>query len=306
LEELDKVRLDPHADPSLALLREALESKMNHLIAAAARLVGDHEIKVLENQLVQTFMRLSIKPAKRDPGCSAKASIAESLYRLGSHQDDLFLKGIHFKQLEPTYRGSEDTAAPVRVASAFGLVRTKYPDVLVELAHLLADKEVEARIGAVQAIEGTQQREGIPLLRFKALIGDTDPRVMYECFLALLSLSPEPSLSFVSGFLKNESEPIRESAVLAIGESGAPGAFERLQSVWEGSFTYSLRRSALLAIAMLRTEEAISFLLTLVEEAAPTDAKEAIAALEMYRHDDQLWRRVVRLASSRQDVDIRD
>ena len=207
-------------------------------------------------------------------------------------------------QLEPGYGGKEDTAARLRGVCAMGLVQARYPEVMVELAHLLADRVLDARIAAVRAIVYAHQEAGEPLLRFKVLVGDDDHRVLYECFGALLKLAPESSLPFVAGFLWNERPAVAESAALALGESRLAEAFEFLKAAWEKTLDPALRRAELLSIAMLRHGQAIEFLLSLVADGTPAGAREALAALEMYRHDEELWRRVRRLADERDDVEF--
>ena len=66
-----------------------------------------------------------------------------------------------------------------------------------------------------------------------------------------------------------------------------------------------LRRTELLAMALLRHEVAIDFLLSLIAAGSATAAREAVAALDMYRGDQQVWRRVKQQVETRGDVDLR-
>lgn len=304
LEELSNIRSDPRSPTAIEIIKQALESSSNHLAAAAARIVGEYKLEELEDLLVQAFARFMNNPLKKDKGCAAKIAIAETLFQMGSHQEDLFLQGIRHVQLEPVYGGKEDTAAELRYFSAMGLVRLGYPDVMIELAHLMADKELEARIGAVRAIAYARQEAGVPLLRFKALIGDEDARVVYESFRALLNLSPEDSLCFVTSFFNDEDPTVAESAVLAVGESRLPGALDVLKEGWENTLDQDFRRFLLLAIAMLRYEEAIDFLLSLIADASQGITLDAIAAMEMYQDEEQIWGRVKENVDARGDIDL--
>ena len=54
---------------------------------------------------------------------------------------------------------------------------------------------------------------------------------------------------------------------------------------------------------MLRTEEAIEFLLSIIADEPRGSAQDAVAALEMYRSEEKLWKRVVSLIDSRSDID---
>jgi hypothetical protein len=56
---------------------------------------------------------------------------------------------------------------------------------------------------------------------------------------------------------------------------------------------------------MLRHEEAIGCLVALVAEAPGPDARDALAALATYRHDDTLRARVSRAIEARTDLDLR-
>ena len=304
LAELNELRADPTSDAAIEKLREALSSKLNHLVAEAARIVGEFEVEQLQPDLAHAFDRFMENPARADPLCLAKTAIAEALWRMGSHREELFLQGIHHVQLEASYGGKEDAAAKLRVACALGLVRTSYPRVMVELAHLLADQETDARIGAARAVASLPSGAAEPLLRFKALVGDEDTQVMYECFGALLTVAADASLPFVGGFLQHEDPALGKAAALALGESRLSGAFDLLKTDWQEGFDPDLRRTELLAIAMLRHERAMDFLLSLIADAPPTHARDAIAALEMYRRDQELWERVERLIEAREDVDL--
>jgi len=248
-------------------------------------------VRSLIPELAAAFSKFMVNGAETDPSCKAKQRIAEALYRLDYSEESLFLEGIHFVQKEPNWGGSTDTAAALRGTCALGLVRMNYRDVMSELADLLADAESEARIGAVRAIAYTANPQAVPLLRYKARIGDPDPQVISECFTGLLSLAPQASLSLIASFL-DKSPEISEMAALALGESRQPEAFEILRRWWQRTVTSELRLTGLLAIAMLRQDEALEFLLTLVATGNKRDREGAIGALKMYQSDAILWQRV--------------
>jgi HEAT repeat protein len=179
----------------------------------------------------------------------------------------------------------------LRGTCALGLVRMNYSEVMSELADLLADAEAEARIGAIRAIAYTGNPQAVPLLRFKARTGDADPQVMSDCFSGLLNLAPQQSLSLVASFLDAAPE-ISEMAALALGESRQAGAFEILRQWWQRTGMAELRQTGLLAIALLRQDAALDFLLELVATGDKRDRDGAIGALKMYQSDAILWQRV--------------
>jgi HEAT repeat protein len=264
--------------------------------------VGEFELEQLKDDLIVAFERYMANSWQKDKGCAAKTAIAEALYRTGCTQESIYLQGIHYRQLEPVYGGREDTAAKLRVVCALGLVRMNYPQVMSELADLLADPEPEARTGAVRAVGYAGQEAGVPLLRFKVRTGDEKTEVLHECFNALLRLSPGSSLPFVAGFLDDEEITICEAAAIALGESRMAEAFDILKTSWEKRLDPDLRRTELLAMALLRHESAIEFLLSLVADGSATNARDAMAALGMYQGDEEVWRRVQVLVDARSDV----
>jgi HEAT repeat protein len=282
-------------------LQRALSSKVNHVVARAADIVGELIVTELESDLVDAFDRFMNNAAKIDPGCAAKTAIAEALYRMEAYQPDLLLQGIGHIQEEPVYGGKEDTAAKLRGICGLGLVRIHYPNVMILLAHLLADPEVDARISAARAIGYSGQAEGIPLLRFKALSGDPNPQVLCECFSSLIVLDPDPSLAFVAGFLQSDAAVFQEAAAVALGESQLVQALPFLETAWEDAVDAELRRTFLLGIALLRQERAIDFLLKLVAEGTQFRSQEALEALAIYREDSSIWVRVEEALESREE-----
>jgi hypothetical protein len=293
---------------ALNLLREAppswqrtkdlqvhLSNKASLLVAKAAQIAGDLGESGLVLDLVQAFDRLMINPTQTDKGCLAKTKIVQALNALECAQDEVYLKGIRHIQLEPAYGGPVDTACELRVASALGLVQMGSSEALTELVNLMADKEVEARIGAVRALAYSEREEASLLLRFKVLTGDREASVISECFAALMKLSPRKSLLFVSHFLDPEYSSLCEPAALAIGESRLSEAYELLKEKWERKPHPQFRRMLLLPIALVRQESALEFLLSVIATNDVETAAAAITALAIYRQDARV-RELVRTA----------
>lgn len=301
LAELTGLRDDPTSDQTMSDLHKALLDKDSYIVTRAAEIAGEFYLEQLEAGLVRAFDRFMVNPAKTDPGCSAKTAVAESLYRLEAYQEDLYLRGISYVQMEPVWGGHVDTAAKLRGICALGLVRMNYNNVMIPLAHLLADPEADARIAAARAIGYARLSEGIPLLRFKVLSGDTHPQVMCDCFGALIKLAQDASLSFVAGFMKHEDVAIVEAAALAMGESQLPQAFPFLETAWEDTFDRELRKTFLTSIALLRQEAAIVFLESLIREGPRVHALDALEAVNMYREDARIWRRVQNAVKARDE-----
>jgi len=305
LERLHALREHPETPESLTELRKVLRGRFSHAAAKAAELAGEHEIHTLVPDLVAAFDRFMADPVRSDPGCRAKAAIAEALYRMGAHEPALFLRGLRHRQMEPVYGGRVDSAGPLRGACAFGLIRIGYPDVLTEVAELLADPEAPVRQMAAQALAYTESAAAVPLLRLKALIGDEEPHVLMECLLALLKIAPAPSLEFVERFLNSSTAEIAESAALALGSSRLVEAVPVLCGWWERVREPALRRTGLLALALIKRDNAIDFLIALLSDAPGLTARDALTALAVYRHDPVLRKRVAEAVAARRDRALR-
>lgn len=301
LAELQKQPPPGRDDPGYAerqsLLRAALTGKSSFAAAAAADCLRDADGALLE-LLAPAFARLLIDPLQSDKGCTAKTAIARALERLDATDDTVFRRGLFHTQPEPVFGGRQDTAVELRSVCALGLARLCPPDALSLLAELLADPERGARVGAVRALGTTGQDGAGPLLRFKALIGDEDPLVLTECLSALLQLERTAALPFVQRFLSPKDEVRADAAALALGQSRLPEAVPLLRDHAEAP-PRSQRRTALLALSMLREPAATEYLLGLVQEAETRLAQLALEALGLHRYDAALRKRVAEAVAAR-------
>jgi hypothetical protein len=278
-----------------------LHHKSNHAVAAAAGAAEQLEAGALAPDLVQAFEKVMRDPAKLDPGCKASRAIVQALIQLEDPAAKVYFAGLHHVQREGSYGPPVDAAAPLRGLCARGLARMGHPDALLECVTLLADPEIAARTGAIRAIADAGRVEGVLLLRLKTLLGDREIDVTGECFAALLSLDPGGSVEFVAKFLNSNAEGIGEQAALALGESRSAAAFDVLREAWEGGGAAERRRTLLVAIAMLRIDEALEFLLSrLADESGPV-AADALAGLAFYARDEAVLARVDEIIRQRGD-----
>jgi HEAT repeat protein len=298
LDALSRLRENSAAPDSCAELGRYLAHKSNLVAAKAAKLVAEFEIQGLEAQLVTAFHRFMKNPAVTDKGCAAKTEIVRALEVLGAAEAEVFLAGIRHIQMEGSFGPPVDTAAGLRAASALGLMHMNYPQAILEAVTLLVDREDDARIGAVRALAAAGHPASVPLLRFKALTGDTSADVTAECFTALLKIAPETSLGFVSGFLGPNDAAVAEAAAIALGESRRPEAIATLKSKWPGAGE-TLRRAVLTGLSVARDDRAFEFLLSLVQTAVENIAAEAITALAMHRQDERIRTRVESIVGQR-------
>lgn len=282
-------------------LAESLARDPARAAAKAAQIARQRGLEQLIPDLVRAFDRFMAQPVKGDPGCVAKTAVVEALAQLGHDDPSVFLRGIRYVQREPVFGGRVDTAVDLRGASAFGLVAISHPAVLYELADLLADKEAPARISAAQALAALGSGDAVPLLRLRALIGDPEPRVLTECLLALLKLQPASGLAFVLRQLDSEEEERALAAALALGESRLAEAFEPLRDWASRSVAAERKRTGLMALGLLRREEAFEHLLALLLLARPPTSTDALQALSAARADDSLRARIQAVVDQRQE-----
>jgi hypothetical protein len=278
-----------------------LRHKSNHAIAAAAGAAEHLEAGALTTDLVQAFEKLMRDPAKLDPACKATTAIVQALIQLEDPAARVYFAGVRHVQWEGSFGPKVDAAAPLRGLCARGLARMGHPDALLECVTLLADPEIAARAGAIRAIADAGRPDGVLLLRLKALLGDKEIDVTGECFAALLSLDPAGSVDFVAKFLHSRTEGIGEQAALALGESRVPAAFEALREAWEQGGAAEQRRTLLVAIAMLRSDDALEFLLSRLGEESGPVAADALAGLAFYARDEAVLARVDGIIQQRGD-----
>ncbi len=299
LDRLAELRGQPPSPEGRAEAAKCLNSKMNLVAAKAARIAGEWQAAELTPELVAAFDRFMVKPEITDKRCAAKIEILKALCKLEYSSPSVFRRGLQHIQMEPTWGGSVDTAAEVRALGAMGLAQTDYPEALEEILPLLLDPERDARIGALRAIAASGLPGGVLLLRLKALSGD-EPEVLGECFAGLLRAAPTQSPEFVAKFLDHREEAVVEAAALALGDSRLESAFAVLRDALERTRALPLRRRTLmLAIALLRRESAIDYLLDLVQNGEGQTSADAVASLAMYGQDPNLQERLDRARQSR-------
>ena len=313
-------RPQPNVDAELAALDElpgdraakvaALQRALagHYRVAAkAARAAEDALLYELIPALESSFARFLDKPLKNDPSCFAKKALARALVALDASNVEFFTAGLRYRQLEPVWGGTADTAADVRASCAMGLVASGYSRALVELTALLNDAEAAARMGAVRAIACGNPREAELLLRSKALAGDAEPQVLGECFTGLLAVEPDESLKFVAAYLTHADEAVRELAALALGESRLDAALAPLKEAWGDVLVGDeFRRALLRAAAAHRSEAAFDWMLTIVAESRVPVALDAVEALAPYNRNAKLAQRLEAALRERGERELLD
>ena len=118
------------------------------------------------------------------------------------------------------------------------------------------------------------------VLRLKAHTGDPNAEVLGECFGAMLEYSPD-WVDAVAAFLVSGNDMAASMAALAIGEARPRDALEHLKQAWQSQTQPDTREAILNAVASLRSDEAVAFLVELVAGDSMT-AMQAMSALTLY------------------------
>ena len=276
LAALNRLRDDPRSPEAPGELCQTIRGRTSVLVARAAVIAREAGLRDLAGDLAAAFDRFLNEPAKNDRSCLAKRALAETLDVLEWSEAETFLRGIRHVQLEGTFGPPIDTAAVLRGLCAQALVRMGYRDALREATGLLADRWVDARLGAARAagMAGTDAAE--LLLRLKIMAGDQEPAVLGECFLGLIKSWPHRSLEFVARYLSasawepnpgatvacEDTEAARELAAVALAESRLPEAAEILRKRYENSVDSASKKLLLLPLALTRRDEAFDFVLS--------------------------------------------
>jgi HEAT repeat protein len=273
-------------------LQNALLGSNNYLAAQAAAVIGKQKIDSLTPDLLAAYDFFIYDGAKRDKGCLAKTAVIKALVDLNAYEEPLYRDGACYVQMEPVYGGQADTAADLRSQCALALLEIGYGDILFVLVELLEDKELQCRMTAVSALVALGSEQSELLLRLKCLAGDSDPKVVDNCFAGLLEINLDRSLPFVARFVEGEDEVLAESAALALGETADLRAFKHLHKVWQSTVSEKKRTSLMLPIALTRQEKAFQFLFDIIKSGPEAYAKAAVNACRVYEYDERFQERV--------------
>jgi HEAT repeat protein len=306
LNRLRALRRETPIPEHLAELRKALGDTSNLVVADAAEIVGSRILPELAPDLVAAFDRFMVEPAETDKLCRAKTALVEALNKIEYEKEDVFLAGIHHVQMEPRWGGEEDSAARLRGSAALALVRINYRDVVLLLADLLADPEKVTRVAAAQALGESRAPSALPLLRFKARLGDEDPDVTAECLTALMSAAPKESLPFVAQFLDSPDEAIQQGAAFALAESRRPDALDILMQHWPKARDGSAQELIRLAISMTRLPAALDFVLESLVADNQSTALAALSALAIHPHNQSIHERIAAAVAKKGDAILKE
>jgi len=292
LQTLAEAARRPRDPATLALVRESLSHRSNHVVARAARAAREADLSDLAPDLVTAFPRFLDDPVRRDPGCVAKTEVVHALLSFLHPSPDIYLRSARHVQREPAFGAPIDTAAELRARSAMALVATEHPEALTVCVDLLVDPEPAARAGALRALGTSAHADVAMVLRLFVLRGEDEPGVLAEAFAALLALAPAESVPFVAERLAAPNEDGARAAAAALGDARGPDSVLALRERLPREDRTGVRHALILALATSRQDEAFDLLVDLVARGSPPDSKAAVEALRLYPHDEALQQRV--------------
>ena len=305
LEQLSALRLAAPGEVVIAALRKALRDRVNVIVAKAASIAAELNLCALIPDMLTAFDRLFLDPAKNDPQCWGKNALSKALTVLGHSEAATFMRGLQHVQMEPVWKGQEDTAAVLRGACALALIQcTDIPvnEMHTQLIDVLADRAQTVRLDAARALAELGTPEAILLLRLKARLGDADPSVTGEILSFLLRLEEDHAVPFAGSFLDHVEGEVREEAALALGGSRLPASIVYLRERWASS--PGLAQILIRAFGASRLDAAVLFLVEIVRTARTRDALAALEALKPHRESSKLWQKISAAAGGRRESEV--
>jgi hypothetical protein len=305
LEALEALRSVTDRDAVREQLRRALTERNNYLVSKAAGLVDELDVAELRPDLLAAYERFFVDPETSDPKCLAKTALSKALKDLGHHSAETYLRGLRHFQFERAWGGRADTASGLRGTCARALTECPLDEneILTALTDGLADPDTSVRVESAIAIAELGKSEGALLLRLKLLTGDAEPDVIRQCFLSLLSLAPEASLSFISRFLESADQQLQLEAACALAQYRDPQAIETLEAFWrEPLVSFEVRQALVLNLAASPLPEAAQFLIRVIDDRQLELARSAVIALANSRFRTEVRERVASAVQVRKDA----
>ena len=278
--DLARIGRGPIDDDALVKIRKAIGGSSSLIVSEAVDIVAAHGLQQFIPEMILAFSRFAEDGVKTDKGCRAKTSIINALNGFEYLGDEVFRFSTTYRQLEPAYGGTEDTAIELRSMAALAIARINHPEAHYLLGDMLVDPSNQVRIAAVKAIAFLGTSESEVMLRLRTIVGDAD-EVVAECFLGLMKMAPGRSLEFVSRYLRGHGALQMESAAIALGSSHLTEALSVLMQFWEEAH-HTTRRSLLLPIALIRSDASFDFLLDVLNNTDRQTAADTLEAMRLY------------------------
>jgi HEAT repeat protein len=284
-------------------IRPGLESRHAVVVARGAVLARELDLRELDTSLVAAYETIAQDPESFDPVCAAMKEIVATLFEFGTEAPGVFLHAV--KHVQQAGWDNQDVAAPLRGLAIQALVKIEHPAALTVATDILVDglpasserdDGMAARVGAAKALRTLGSEASAHVLRLKVTTPDPSAEVYGECFAAMLEYSPA-WLDAVGAFLVSQNDVLASMAALVIGETRPAGALEFLAGAWEAQSNPDVREALLSAIASLRSDEAVEFLVQLVGGES-ISALQAMSCLTLFAANQTVVSRVRTVAKS--------
>lgn len=282
------------------LLLETLDDSSKYVAAMAAeRLHGltDWRIAPL---LVNTFLRLSEDGLRNDPGCHIRGHLAFALGQMEFRgATDALRIGIRTRQIEAVGGVPFDTGAHLRANCALALGQMHAPDALRDITLLLFDLsghaltgdsqahlKTEPRKAAAQALALHGDRAGLIPLTLKLTYSEGEQAdVLQECMTALIELEDDRAAEILSPYLEHRDRFLAAHAALCLARTQNSEVVPLLVEAIP-QFADNPLRAVVLALSVLRCEEAHSALLSLLHSSREAVRLAAVETLAPSRDPD--------------------
>jgi hypothetical protein len=120
LAALNALRNNLQLSAALDHLRQALGDISNHVVGRAADIIGEADDESFVADLLSAYQCLMADPLKTDPGCVGKTAIVRALVKLNHEDAEFYRNGVEYRQPEPVWNGSKETAGELRGLCAAG------------------------------------------------------------------------------------------------------------------------------------------------------------------------------------------
>jgi len=194
LHALAEIASRPHDVATLALVRDLLAHRSNHVVGRAARAAREAELTALAPDLITAFPRFLEDPVRRDPGCVAKAEIVHALLSFGHAPPTSSCAALptcsgNLLSARPStrrrlfvLRGDDD---PGVLAEAFaGLLVLSGNDAVPFVVKRLASEDRDVARAAAIALGAARRPDAIEVIR-ERVPGEDRPDVRHTITLAL-------------------------------------------------------------------------------------------------------------------------
>lgn len=254
--------------------------RSNYVAELAAKALADGADESAAVFMVDRFFYLMQDGLIRDPGCHIRALLAFAFGRLEyTPAADALRQGIRAVQIEPVGGVPFDTAAHLRANCALALAQIHAPDALWDITLLLFDHgtqaigagdvkllKVEPRKAAAQALARMADPAAIVPLSLRLTYPEGEsPEVLQECMQAVVALEDPRALELLKPYLQHADAHLAAYAALMIAQTQAAEAPALIRETVPRLSGDPLQ-AAVLALTVLRSEEARTVLLELAED----------------------------------------